>query len=551
MNSRTPASPTTLAPAFLRAALHVPTGDIHLECLSGDLQWLCGMSTDALNLTAGIWGKLIDDYDAFCLTLVKLTKDQPLTQTLYWNHTDGHKVEACHTFVYAPMQGSDAFKYIDIFVRFVGLELLDYIKALESSYETRSKDCGALSFPKVWEEPGFYERVVGSVNDGILVNDPNGQILYMNENLAKLLGYSPGELLGKHLFDVMDEEGIQLTKKRLSERISGTEEVFDFRFVHRNGAHVWTRVSAKPLVDDDERHMGSLVSISDISARKKAEQDLQVLLNELEQRVQERTKLLTRANSELKKEVEERKSAEKRAILASRAKSQFLANMSHELRTPLNAIIGYSEILEEEMQSAGVDDFQQDIECIHSSAQHLLQLISSILDLSNIEAGRMELQSEEIYLDEFLSELRMMMEDMLQQSELLFIVEQQLDTMSFIADRGKLRQIIFNFLSNAVKFTLTGSICLRVRHDVDQAHIIFDVEDTGIGIHEDDIDALFSAFWQADGSATRRFEGAGLGLAIAQEYTRLMGGRISVKSKYGEGSTFSVAIPTWHTLDTT
>ncbi|WP_455220654.1 sensor histidine kinase [Kaarinaea lacus] len=230
---------------------------------------------------------------------------------------------------------------------------------------------------------------------------------------------------------------------------------------------------------------------------------------------------------------------------ASNAKSLFLANMSHELRTPLNAIIGYSEIIEEEATDLGYSQLTPDLRKIHSAGKHLLALINEILDLSKIEAGKMEFYIEPVNVKNVVMETVDTVDSLIKQknNRLVLNLQRQLSTMH--TDLTKLRQILFNLLSNASKFTENGTITLTIDqyYVQNQNWISFVVEDTGIGMTEEQCSRIFSVFSQADSSTTRRFGGTGLGLAISQNFCKMMGGSISVKSKLGAGSTFYVNLP--------
>jgi signal transduction histidine kinase len=237
---------------------------------------------------------------------------------------------------------------------------------------------------------------------------------------------------------------------------------------------------------------------------------------------------------------------------ANQHKSLFLANMSHELRTPLNAIIGYSEMLQEEAADLGEPSFVSDLNNIHSSGHHLLSLINDILDVSKIEAGKMEVYPEDFNLALLVEEVSNTIEPLLAKNKnsLKFNISEFDEDM--YTDLTKLRQILFNLLSNASKFTAQGNIYLSVSRVTMQNKpwIKIDVKDTGIGMNAKQIDKLFSPFTQADASTTRNFGGTGLGLTICKHFSELMGGTISVESESGVGSTFSICIPTTITMAT-
>ena len=237
---------------------------------------------------------------------------------------------------------------------------------------------------------------------------------------------------------------------------------------------------------------------------------------------------------------------------ASQHKSSFLANMSHELRTPLNAIIGYSEMLQEEAADLGEPSFASDLHKIHSSGHHLLSLINDILDVSKIEAGKMELYPEDFNLALLVEEVSNTIEPLLSKNKNSLKLNTSEFDEDMYTDLTKLRQILFNLLSNANKFTAQGNIYLRASRLTvqNQPWIKVDVKDTGIGMNEKQIDKLFAPFTQADASTTRNFGGTGLGLTICKHFCEIMGGTISVESESGVGSTFSICIPTTVTVTT-
>jgi len=375
-----------------------------------------------------------------------------------------------------------------------------------------------------------------TINDGILVNDPAGVIEFANPRLADMLGTSVDAMVGRTIFDFMDEEAAAAARANLRRRRAGSEDQFDFRFRREDGGECWAIVSAKPLYGPAREHRGSLVAITDITARRRVEDDLRRARDELEARVAERTAQLTR-------EVHDRRRAEIAALEASRIKSAFLANMSHELRTPLNAILGYAELMAEDRP----DDpaLRRDLGRIQGAASHLLELIGNILDLSKIEAAKMEVARDEIEVDELLDDLRGTMLPAAIKNGDQLVVACSAPARRIVGDRTKLTQILLNLLSNAVKFTRKGRVELRLDFERDDVaeHLVATVRDTGPGIPPHRLERLFVAFSQADGSIAREFGGTGLGLAICRELCRLLGGEISVLSELGRGSTFTVRLP--------
>lgn len=256
-------------------------------------------------------------------------------------------------------------------------------------------------------------------------------------------------------------------------------------------------------------------------------------LNHLIERVSERTQQLQQAKEA--------------AEAASLAKSQFLAAMSHELRTPLNAIIGYSELLQEDALELDLDDkdFIGDLQSINAAGKHLLSLISDILDFSKIEAGKMAVYPETFDLRALINSVVATVKPLVEKNGNVLEVrcDDLLDTMH--ADQTKMRQILFNLLSNAAKFTENGKVTLTVtrQRDGTSEWVSFCVRDTGIGMSDEQIQQLFQAFTQGDASTTRKYGGTGLGLTISRHFCQMMGGDIFAESQPEQGSTFTVRLP--------
>ncbi len=230
---------------------------------------------------------------------------------------------------------------------------------------------------------------------------------------------------------------------------------------------------------------------------------------------------------------------------ANQAKSSFLANMSHELRTPMNAIIGYTEMLAEDAEDLGQDDFIPDLQKILAAGMHLLALINDVLDLSKIEAGKMTLFLEEFEVASLIDDVTMTIRPLVDKNANRLIVDVDPQAGTIMADETKIRQTLFNLLSNASKFTKKGTIRLEARR-LQRAGIdwlVYKVADTGIGMSQEQMAKVFEEFTQADSSTTRKFGGTGLGLTISKKFCELMGGDVRVESEEGSGTTFTVELP--------
>jgi PAS domain S-box-containing protein len=371
--------------------------------------------------------------------------------------------------------------------------------------------------------PVAYERVVASMTDGVLIVDQQDRILDMNAAGLASIGRELRDIVGLPVELVFDRTPEIVQRYRT---VHNVDQEIDIAEGPDGPVYVSIRIS--PILDRNGRQHGRLVVWRDITERRRAEEMLRRQNEEL-----------IRLQAFLERAIDE-------ARAANRAKSAFLANMSHELRTPLNAILGYSELMQLELAHEGSGRFAKELMAVRAAGTQLLDLINSLLDLTKIEANRMELYVDRFLLLDLLDEVARTIHPLAVQAGNSLEFECAADIGWLHTDRAKLGQILLNLLSNASKFTHGGSIWVRVwrlRHPEPPDEIVITVEDTGIGIAAADLPLLFQDFVQVDGSTTRRYGGTGLGLAISRRFSRLMGGDISVASVVGKGTIFTLTIP--------
>jgi PAS domain S-box-containing protein len=345
--------------------------------------------------------------------------------------------------------------------------------------------------------------------------DMDGKILSWYGGAETLFGWSASELVGRPLPNIPPEkeDEFQALRSRVSQ--GGSVLGLESYRTRKDGTQVYVSISYAPLHDEAGQTIGATIVYEDITERRL---------------------------------VAEQRQAREAAEAANRAKSNFLANMSHELRTPLNAIIGFSELLEDQAFGPLNEKQQRYVANVHSSGRHLLQLVNDILDLAKIEAGRMTLEPESINLTSLLQDMQRSIEPLAIAKRQTFKLEVADDLPLLLADRSKLKQILYNLLSNAIKFTKEGGgLGLRASpvpaNGQGQPQIRISVWDTGIGIAPEDVSRIFLEFEQLDSSYVRQQEGTGLGLALSQRLVEAHGGRISVESVLGKGSTFTLVLP--------
>ncbi|MCH8305594.1 MAG: CHASE domain-containing protein [Candidatus Marinimicrobia bacterium] len=359
--------------------------------------------------------------------------------------------------------------------------------------------------------------VVETIVDGIITIDELGIIESVNKATERLFGYKAEEIIGKNVKILMptpytDEHDGYLKNYRTT----GEKKIIG----------IGREVSGKR---QDGSEFPLYLAVSEVNIGGK--------------------RLFTgivRDLSELRNTQNDLMRAKEEAEEASEIKSQFLANMSHELRTPLNAIIGYSELLDEDFQKSGELQYSDDVKKINRSGKHLLSLINDILDISKIEAGKMDLYVESFTVKSLIDEVITTIKPLAEQNRNSLKLSIADKSVTIQNDRTKLRQILYNLLSNACKFTTDGKINLSAnikKNDDGEDYFFIEVTDSGIGMTKEQLEKIFKPFIQADSSTTRQYGGTGLGLVLTKQITDLLGGKISLISELGKGTTFTVTVP--------
>jgi PAS domain S-box-containing protein len=359
-----------------------------------------------------------------------------------------------------------------------------------------------------------FRAAVETLGEGLIITDAEDVIAYVNSRMTQLSGYSAQEMVGRTVPALLVPEDEQAAYgEHMLLRLQGLSEQYELSLQRQDGSRFWAEITATAFRAPDGRIVGTLGAVMDVSDRKKIQEELVAAVDASED--------------------------------ASRAKSAFLANMSHELRTPLNAVIGYSEMLTEEVRERGLEVLLPDLDKIHSSGKHLLRLINDILDLSKIEAGRMELFPEVFDVPSLVREVSGTIRPLAERRGNALELRCGEEVRRIRADLTRVRQVLLNLLSNAAKFTENGRVALEVERVVKNGEpwIHFHVRDTGIGLSPEQLGKLFKAFSQADASTTRRYGGTGLGLAISRQLCLMMGGEVTVESTPGEGSVFTMMLP--------
>jgi signal transduction histidine kinase/DNA-binding response OmpR family regulator len=383
------------------------------------------------------------------------------------------------------------------------------VLAMEDQTERRKTEASLRAIES------YAQDIVDTVRKPLLILDTGLRVRSANRAFYDTFAVTAPETEDRLIYELGNGQWNVPALRTLLEEIIPRSSVFNDFELERDFPAIGRRVmllNARKLQAGDHDEL-LVLALEDVTERRRVEQEV----------------------------VNAREAAES----ANRTKSLFLANMSHELRTPLNAILGYSEMLHEEAMDRGLLDFTADLDKIGGAGKHLLALINDILDLSKIEAGKMELFLESFDLAELIHEIASTMDPMVRTNGNTVRVDLAAGLGVMHADQMKVRQALSNLLSNAVKFTHGGTVTVNARRERMDGRewVLFQVTDTGVGMSADQIVKLFQDFTQADASTTRRFGGTGLGLALTRRFCQMMGGDVTVRSVPGEGSVFTIKLP--------
>jgi len=383
-----------------------------------------------------------------------------------------------------------------------------------------------------------FRTLIETMNEGLGVRNENGIWTYVNDQFCWMLGHLPGDIIGHPVKEFLDEVNQKVFGEEIEKQRKGNYSPYEITWTRTDGRKVTTIVSPKPIFNPEGQLKEVFGVFTDITERKRTEEELKRHQEHLEELVRERTGDLTAARDV--------------AESANRAKSEFLSNMSHELRTPLNSILGVAQLMERDARFPHA--YRDALNILSHSGTHLLELINDVLELSKVEAGKMASNITSFDLPSFLGDLEEMIRLRADEKGLNLLFEYKSHVPRYIeTDVRKLRQILINLLGNAIKYTEKGGVTLRVAFKEGMDTVLwvtpsfpgrleFEVEDTGIGIALEDKERIFEPFVQVNPGRTVR-DGTGLGLTLSRAFVELLGGEIIIRSQVGTGSIFVFHLP--------
>ena len=393
----------------------------------------------------------------------------------------------------------------------------------------------------------YFRALIENVTDIVTITDYKGTFIYTSPSIKRILGYNPDDLIGKNVFDYVHPDEKKLIFKHFQKRVRSeiSRQFIEFQFKHNDGywctlESMGNNLLAHPAVK------GFVINSRNISKRKLAQEALKKSHQELEQEVEQRVKELLLLNQALHEEIRTRKLKETELEKANQAKNEFLAGISDEIRTPLNSIINFSELLSNMITGKQEKNY---LNTIQIEGKELLSLINDILDLSKMEAGKLELNKAIVNINVLFYDIYQLFKSRIEDKPILFIkdLDDQVP-LSLFMDDIRLQQIMVTLIDNAVKFTNKGHIKITTKKtktykDDNKIDLTISIEDTGIGIPKDKLNIIFESFGQASSQSSREYGGTGLGLSICKHIVELMGGRIQVNSTEGKGTVFNLVLP--------
>lgn len=359
-----------------------------------------------------------------------------------------------------------------------------------------------------------YQELFEFAPDGYLVTDTNGKILEANRAAVTVLNISKNFLIGKGLINFIPEEERYPFRTQLT-RLQEIEQIQEWELrLQPRRSHIFdASLNVTTIKDKQGKPLGWRWLLRDITARKQAEAKLQAIQLQ---------------NMQLQE--------------VARIRTQVMSVLSHELRTPMNSILGFSQLLLRRYYHLFPPELRDMVERIIKSGKHLLALIESILDFSKLESDKLQLKLQELNLVELVTATTEELRVLAEQKNLTLVFHSNLENPRITNDSDRLRQVLMNLISNAIKFTETGGVFVEVQQ-LNHNRVVLIIKDTGIGMPESELRNIFQEFWQIDRSTTRKYGGVGLGLAIVEKLVRLMNGTITVNSNLGQGSTFRLELP--------
>ncbi len=383
-----------------------------------------------------------------------------------------------------------------------------------------------LSMAALEQSRANLKAITENAGEGILVN-AGGKHVFANQYMLDMTGYSEKEIYETGIKDLIHADQYEFVLSQFKRRMAGenVQNRYETVFVNKQGKNIPVELTAAKTLWQGQP--AGLAIVHDISKRKLEEAELAQHREHLQELVEERTHELKNARDE--------------ALEAVSAKSVFLAKMSHELRTPLNSIIGFSGLVRDGIAGPVNEEQKKQLGMVFDSAQHLLQLINEVLDLSKIEAGKAVASKSQFLLEPMLAEIQDMLYLQADRKGLSLDVVASKAPQVLFTDQNKIKQVLVNLLGNAVKFTERGAVTLSCWQQ--KKAVCFSVKDTGMGIDKGQLEDVFNAFHQEDRGDARQHQGTGLGLTICKEFVALLGGEIGAQSKSGQGSVFTVRLP--------